>query len=198
MVRLLLLVATAIGAALAPAMVLADPGVGVNLGEIKVEDRLARGGRYKLPELGVTNTGSAAGAYQVVVGRAGGQSKRMPDPGWFELRPSTFHLDPGQSQAVAISLTLPPNAPAADYFAYIQASPVSSLEGASIGIAAATKLEFTVKPSSLFEAWRIVLTRKAESLQPWLSIVAALVVAGIAVRAFRQRFALDVKVVRKG
>ena len=45
----------------------ADRGVGVTLGSISIDERLAKGGGYSLPTLGVINTGDEAGEYEVVI-----------------------------------------------------------------------------------------------------------------------------------
>lgn len=173
--------------------VAAGPGVGVSTGEIRVEDRLAPGGSYRLPAIGVFNSGDQASEYQVRVGRAGDLPKLFPGEGWVKLEPARFRLAPNESRAVAVTLVLPRDARPGDYFAYLQASPVTELEGASVAIAAATKLEFTVRPATSLDAWRVWLSRKLDEAQPWPGLLAATVLAAFLVRAATRRFEVSIR-----
>lgn len=176
--------------------VAAGPGVGVSTGEIRVEDRLAPGGSYRLPAIGVFNSGDQAGEYQVRVGRAGDLPKLFPGEGWVKLEPSRFRLAPNESRAVAVTLVLPRNARPGDYFAYLQASPVLEMEGASVGIAAATKLEFTIRPATSLDAWRIWLARKLDEAQPWPGLLAAALCLVLLGRTLRRRLEITVRLRR--
>ena len=143
-------------------------GQGVGLGKVHIGEPLAPGGIYPLPDLPVINTGETSGTYQV---RA---TPRNPK-GWspeplgleesFRFSPSTFPLEPDQSQLVSVTLTLPLNTLDGDYLVYLEASPIQSPgKGVSIGPAAATKLYFTVKSGTILGAVRnriitFILTR---------------------------------------
>jgi hypothetical protein len=92
-----------------------------------------------------------------------------------------------------VTLVLPRDARPGDYFAYLQASPVTELEGASVAIAAATKLEFTVRPATSLDAWRVWLSRKLDEAQPWPGLLAATVLAAFLVRAATRRFEVSIR-----
>ena len=171
----------------------ADIGVGVNLGKIDIDDDLSPGGRYRLPTLGVINTGDEPGDYEVVISYLADQEEERPPEDWFEFKPQRFFLEPGETQAVEIRIDLPGGAGPGDYFALIEAHPVSTQEGVAIGVAAATKLTFTVKPSNLFSAWLLQLRQFFEDTSPF-SIVLPPILAGLLLLNFiSRRFRLRIE-----
>ncbi|MCH7541394.1 hypothetical protein IH981_01290 [Patescibacteria group bacterium] len=135
-----------------PNAAIAKLGVGVGLGKINIDEELTPGGIYKLPSLPVLNTGDEAADYEVEVTFLSEQEQRQPEASWFSFQPQSFHLEAGKSQTVEVSLTLPVSTRAGDYFAFLEAHPVKKGEGVTIGIAAATKLNFTVKPAGILGA----------------------------------------------
>jgi hypothetical protein len=161
-----------------PATAAADLGVGISLSEIKVEEKLAQGGRYQLPAVTVTNTGTEAARYEVVITSIQDQEELVPDADWFRFQPQSFDLTPGQSQTVSISLNPDGDAEPGDYFALIEAHPIQADTGVTIGVAAAAKLSFEVKPSSLFELWRLRVAHFFEDNSPF-SIVLPPTLAGL-------------------
>ena len=189
----------AVCAALTPDAAHGDPsrGVGVSLGTIRVDDVLAKGGSYKLPSLGVINTGSEPGDYEVVVSYLDGQSGLRPAASWFRFQPQRFFLSASQVQDVAIDLTLPTGAGAGDYFALIEAHPVVSGEGVTIGAAAATQVSFNVKPSSWFEAQRLRASRYLDSAQPWPLVVLGSLLALVVFLGQRQLLRIDLRIQRR-
>jgi hypothetical protein len=121
-------------------------GVGVDLGEIKIDEVLTPGNVYHLPTIGVINTGDQPADYEVVVTYLNGQQEMMPSADWFQFEPERFTMEPGTSKRVATSLHIPRGATPGDYFALIEAHPVVDASGGtSIAIGAATKLRFSVK-----------------------------------------------------
>lgn len=132
--------------------VLAKVGVGVGLGKIQIDEKLSAGGIYKLPSLPVLNTGDEAGEYEVEVTYLSDQPEFRPDASWFTFTPQNFPLEAGGSQLVEVTLVLPVDSRPGNYFAFLEAHPVKKAEGVTIGIAAATKLNFTVKPSGVLGA----------------------------------------------
>lgn len=175
----------------------ADVGVGVNLGSIDIDDRLAPGGRYSLPTLGVINTGDEPGDYEVVISYLADQDEKRPPEDWFEFQPQRFFLEAGDSQQVNIRITLPNGAEPADYFALIEAHPVSTQEGVTIGVAAATKLSFTVKPSSQFAAWRLNVAHFFEDGTPWSYVIPSSLLALLLLYLLRRYFRLRLRVERR-
>ena len=156
----------------------ADRGVGVNLGRIDVQDRLKPGGSYLLPGLGVINTGDEAGNYRLEVTYVEGQNQRRPPPSWLEFTPERFFLAPGQSRTIDIRIELPSGATPGDYFAFIEARPAAEAEGVTVGVAAATRLTFTVEPSSWLAAQRLRVSRFLRDIEPWSYVVEGLILAG--------------------
>jgi P pilus assembly chaperone PapD len=136
-----------------PSIVYAKIGVGVGAGKIKIDDKLQPGTIYQLPLLTVLNTGDEPSDYEVSITYHEKQPENMPPQNWFIFSPQKFSLEPAKGQAVNIKLNLPVSAKPGDYFAYLEAHPVKKTESGNttIGIAAATRLYFTVVPSNIFQ-----------------------------------------------
>ena len=165
---------------LMPAMAAqADRGVGVSLGRIEIVDVLSPGAGYKLPALGVLNTGDEPGDYEVAITYRADQPEKRPRDSWFELQPRQFHLNAGESRSVDVHLTLPTGADPGDYFAYIEARPITEGEGVRVGVAAATRVTFTVKPSSWLQAQRLRINRWIDESEPWSFIVPGSILGGL-------------------
>ena len=176
----------------------ADVGVGVNLGKIDIDDKLSPGGRYNLPTLGVINTGDEPGDYEVVISYFADQEEERPPKDWFEFEPQRFFLEAGESQQVNIRIVLPRGADPDDYFALIEAHPIATGEGGvSIGVAAATKLTFTVKPSSQFAAWRLQVRNFFEDGAPWSYIIPSSLLALFVLYLLRRYFRLQLRFERR-
>ena len=175
----------------------ADVGVGVSLGNIKVEDALTPGGHYRLPTLSVLNTGSDPAQFEVVVSFAADQRERRPPEEWFVFTPQRFPLEPSAAQAVAISLDLPANAGPGDYFAFLEAHPIAERQGVSIGVAAATKLSFSIRPANVLQAWLFRLSQLIDESQPWSSVFAVTVLAVLAVRLIARYLRVGLRIERR-
>jgi hypothetical protein len=159
----------------------ADRGVGVNLGRIDVEEELRPGGSYALPSLGVLNTGDEPSDYELAVVYVEGQTQNRPPEGWLDLQPQHFFLEPGEARSVDIRVELPSGADPGDYFAFIEARPVSESGKVRIGVAAATGLSFTVKPTSWFAAQRLRINRYLRDAEPWSYVAAVLLASGVVI-----------------
>lgn len=175
----------------------ADVGVGVSLGTIKVDDALTPGGHYRLPTLSVLNTGSDPAQFEVVVSFAADQREKRPAQEWFAFAPQRFPLAPADSQAVAISLDLPASAEPGDYFAFLEAHPIAERQGVSIGVAAATKLSFSIKPANVLQAWLFRFSQLIDESQPWSSVIAVAVLAFLAVRTVGRYLRIGLRVERR-
>ena len=160
-----------------PTASLAKIGVGVGLGKVDIDEELSPGGIYKLPTLPVLNTGDEDGEYEVTVTFREDQEEFRPEEGWFTFSPQSFPLKAGESQQVEISVTLPLSVRPGEYFAFLEASPKVSGEGVSVGVAAATKLNFTVKPANILQAIIERIRRLFENNAPASYIIAGLIVA---------------------
>ena len=171
----------------------ADRGVGVNVGMIQVEDRLVRGGSYTLPVVGVINTGDEPGDYMVEVGYLQGQLGKPPPKSWFRFQPERFFLSAGETKNVAVQLNLPTNAEPGDYFALIEAHPLVQGTGVTIGAAAATKLTFTVEPSSWLDAQRVRINRFLDANQLWLIGAPLTLMSAVIALRFKQLFRVRIE-----
>jgi hypothetical protein len=175
----------------------ADRGIGISIGKIEIEDRLSPGGGYALPMLSVINTGTEAGQYEVAITYAEGQSQKKPPSSWFGLQPQRFFLNGGQPQNVRLSLALPAKAPPGQYLAYIEAHPVQEGAGVPIGVAAATKVSFEVKPSSWLAAQRVRFNREIDENEPWSYLVPTALLAALLVMTLRRSIRLRLPFERK-
>jgi hypothetical protein len=174
----------------------AGPGVGVSPGVISVNDRLKPGGAYDLPALGVVNTGDVTHEYEVNVTHLERQTQRRPDEGWFSFSPGRFVLEPGQSEPVSIRLVLPTGAAEGEYFAHLEAHPILGADQ-SVGVAAATKLSFTVDESTWFAAQRVRFNRWLDDASPWLYVGAAAALVAFLAYRYRDRYRLRSPIERK-
>jgi hypothetical protein len=156
-----------------PPSVYSKLGVGVATGKIEVEDGLKPGIIYKLPSLDVINTGDEPSEYSVTVSYHEGQEELTPPLEWFNFNPSVFYLEPGENQSVDISLNLPLNVEPGDYFAYLEGYPTIKTQSGetSVGIAAATKLYFTVEPANLVQGVYYRLASMWKLYYPWPNIL---------------------------
>ena len=150
----------------------AKVGVGMGAGEIKVTEDIKPGGIYELPSLRVFNTGDETTTYGMNIAYHQDNPQNRPGKGWFNFQPSTFTIEPGQSQEVSISMTVPVKALPGEYFAFLESGPVQiQSEGTSIGVAVATKLYFNIVPANI---WQAILYRTSafmNTYSPWTWIV---------------------------
>lgn len=170
----------------------ADQGVAVDLGRIAIDKKLSKGGTYQLPIMGVTNPGDERTRYQMGVSYFEGQTEERPPLEWFTFSPAEFELEPGRTQPVTTSLRIPSGAEPADYLGLLQASIASDREGARVGAAAGARLSFTVKPSSLLEAWTLRLRDRLDDWMPWTYVVPALAALALAAWWLGRRFRFTV------
>ena len=181
-----------------PQLVSAGIGVGVNLGKIQIDEPLKPGGIYNFPSIGVINTGDEAGDYELAVTYHQDQPEKRPLQEWFTFTPSSFHLEPGESQSVAVQLGLPLKMTPGEYFAYLEAHPVIIAgPGTTIGVAAATKTYFTVAPANIFQAVTYRISSFVANNAPWTYVVLAIVAGGIVITLFRRFFAFQFGIKRK-
>lgn len=178
-----------------PMMTFAAIGVGVGIGKIEIDKPVKPGGVYDLTSLVVLNTGDEPADYEITTAYQSGQSELKPQQEWFSFSPSPFHLKPGEVQNVKVKLTLPIQAKPGDYFAYLQAEPakkVNTAGGASIGVAAATKLYFKVVPANTFQGiyYRFIFLYARYS--PWDTVVLAIIVAAFLLGFIKKYFKFQI------
>ena len=173
-------------------------GVGVNVGNIEVNEPLLSGGIYDIATMSVINTGNETSDYGLGVSYRDKQKEMKPPEKWFRFSPARFELKPGRQKPVEISLTIPVNAKAGDYFALVEGHPIAGEKGLNIGIAAAAKINFTVESSSLF--WSIINRRPPwfANNSPYSYVIAGVVLLAIVILIIRRYVKLSFSIERKG
>jgi hypothetical protein len=189
----------AIWLCLPPAAAQAQLGAGIMPGIIRVDQSLLPGGRYNLPSLQVVNTGNVSSDYGVELASMAEQDELQPPADFIILSPTLFHLEPGANQIVSLSLDIPLKAKPGDYLAYVEAHPTATSPGGGmqIGVAAATKLYFTVKPANAFVAITNSIANFFARNAPISYIVPVVILLGLLVFFLRRRIRVDIKIARK-
>lgn len=178
-----------------PLIVSARIGVGVGTGKIKIDEPLKPGNISVLPSITVFNTGDEPADYEVKISYLSSQPQLRPDEEWFSFNPSSFSLEPGQSQSVAIRLTLPVKAKPGDYLAYLEARPVVKPgSGTTLNVAAATKFYFTVVPANIWYAAFYRISYFFGTYAPWSWLILAIIFGAIILVFFRKFFVFQVGV----
>lgn len=121
-------------------------GVGVGRVEIAPKEPLRTEEKIFLGEIPVFNTGDQVANYSFFVTFQETDLYLKPDSSWFSFEPETFELQPKSSLPVKVYIHIPKESMKGNYFAYLEARP--TIEGASVGIAAATKLRFKIDPET--------------------------------------------------
>ncbi|MDQ5938789.1 MAG: hypothetical protein QG603_589 [Patescibacteria group bacterium] len=186
-----------------PLFSFATIGVGVLTGKIVVDQELKPGVIYNLPDLVVSNSGDEVSDYSVTIQHREKQPELRPAKEWFDFEPKKFNLEPGKTQVVHIRLTLPvTGAKPGDYFALVQAYPVKNAvetAGATISVAAAAKLYFTVSNGNIFIASYYRVVSFFETYSPWSFIGGGVILLIILILLLRHfvSFNIGVKVKKK-
>jgi len=178
-----------------PILALAKIGVGVGIGKIYVDQPLKSGLIYTLPTFVLVNTGDEPSEYGVQIVFHENQKEMRPAKEWFKFEPSQFYLEPGQSQLVRIKLTLPMmGAEPGDYFAFLQGRPLQKTESGmtSVGVAAATKLYFTVAPANIFVGIYYRLDSLYKLYSPWSYVISAIVIASLLIVILRRFISFNI------
>ena len=177
-----------------PVGVLAKIGVGVGTGKIQVDEQLKPGINYKLPSLTVINTGDEPSDYGVSITYHQDIPQLRPKQGWFIFTPQNFYLKPGKVKVVDIKLNLPLEMEPGDYFAYLEAHPVATVQKGktNIGVAAAAKLYFTVVPANFLYAIYYKIVSFFNVYAPWPQrVVIAILIVGLLV-LFKKFFNIQI------
>jgi hypothetical protein len=178
-----------------PVIIFAKIGVGVGTGKIVVDQILNPGTIYQLPPLTVVNTGDESGEYEVGLAYHEQQPELRPGEGWFEFKPQSFVLEPGKTQAVAITLNLPVKTEPGQYFAYLEGRPLQkSVSGQTrVGIAAAAKLYFEVKPANAVLGVYYKLLSGWKVYAPWPARILTLIGTIVLIKIFKKFFKLKIQ-----
>ena len=168
----------------------ADRGVAVDVGHITITERLAAGGTYRLPPLGIRNPGTERTTYRLTVSYLERQEARRPPAVWFRFSPSILTLAPGKSRPVTIRLALPESTTPGIYKTLVGAQIASESGGAQVGAAAAARLTFTVASEGGGDR---VWTRIASvGSSPWTYAFAGLALLVLALVQIRRRFRIRI------
>lgn len=185
---------------LLPLSCLAKIGVGIGTGKIQIDQKVTPGGIYVLPPIVVQNTGDEAGAYGFSVEYLETQPELKPAKEWFTFSPSEFSLQPGETQIVDIHLNLPLKVTPGNYFAYLEAHPTQKAtagNGASVGIAAASKLYFTVVPANVWQAFYYKALALWTLYTPWPKLVTIFVSILIILIILKRFFSFEIGLKKK-
>jgi hypothetical protein len=182
---------------LSPFYASASIGVGVGMGKIVMDAPLAPGGVYTLPSLPVINTGSEYSQYTVMVEYREDAVEMRPEKKWFSFDPSSFGIEPGNSQNIDVVLTVPANAKPGDYFAFLQAQPIKDQaiidnSNTAVNIAAAAKLYFTVAPSNIFQAIYYKVTTLYDKFYPYDAMVLGFIIFVILIFIIKKKFNIKI------
>lgn len=180
-----------------PAVVMAKIGVGVGTGKIYVDQPLKAGLIYTIPPITIINTGDEPSEYGVGIQYHENQPEMRPAKEWFGFEPLNFYLEPGQTQVVQIKLTLPvTGAKPGDYFVFLQGFPVKKAQAGStsVGVAAASKLYFTVAPANFFIGVYYRIVSLLTFYSPWSYVVSVVVIAALLIALFRRFFSFNIGV----
>lgn len=183
-----------------PVIASARIGVGIGTGKIEVNEQLRPGGIYTLPPLTVLNTGDESSEYGLSIEYHQDQPQLSPAREWFVFTPSPFSLEPGQSKIVEIKLNLPVKAEPGNYFAYLEAHPEKKSQtagGASVGIASAAKLYFTVSPANMWQGIYYKIASFWKIYSPWPTIISVITLVILAILTFRRFFSFQIGISKK-
>lgn len=123
----------------------ASVGVGVQASPVRLGSMAHRGERYALP-LDVVNTGTEAEAVGIRVERISRGPGRAVPPSWLQFAGPTVQIAPGKATRVSLELVVPGQAKPGEYLSDIVVSGSAAGQAGTehLGVAAATKLEFSV------------------------------------------------------
>ena len=121
-------------------------GVGIQVGPVRLAGIAHAGRTYDLPPVYVVNTGTEPETVRLDVQRLSKGAGRDVPKSWFKPGQTDVHLDARQSATIPVQLVVPADAKPGPYFSDVVAHGSASIEAgaASLGVAAATKLQFTV------------------------------------------------------
>lgn len=185
---------------LIPLVVSATIGVGVGTGKIQLNEPLLPGQLNSLGSIVVINTGDVGSNYAMGVQFNQNQSEKRPLEEWFVFEPNIFYLEPGETRRVDINLNIPLKVEPGQYFAYLEASPTETAEGAggtAVGIAAASKLYFSIDPANIFQAIYYRTISFIQSYSPASYIVLGILALAIMMALIRKFFSFEVNLKRK-
>jgi hypothetical protein len=169
----------------------ASVGVGIQPGPVRLSGVAHPGQNVALPPVAVVNAGTRRETIRVAVQRdprGGGQA--VP-PSWVQPGVPYVELAPHHAIRISLQLTVPASAKPGFYLGDVvaTASGPLSADGANLGAAAATLLEFRVAPDPAPGFWWSVFTQSFWALLIVILLAAVLLVvrrSGLRVRVERK------------
>lgn len=149
-------------------------GVGSGRVEIVLKQPVEVGQRVYLGQIPIFNTGDEQADYNFFVTYEEAQTLKKPDASWFSFDPQPLNLFPNTQRPVVVYMTVPQDAEAGQYFAYLEARPYR--ENSLVSIAAATKLRFEVVPQTQPVS---VMTVSLKKVGPLLFLFTVVLAGGI-------------------
>jgi hypothetical protein len=142
-----------------PVVADASVGLGIQAGPVRLAGGAHPGGTYPLPAVYVINTGTQDESVVIRVEHLSPGAGRAVPSSWVQATGSAVKLSGNQSARIPLQLTVPRGAQPGAYLSDVVAKGSAALGagGANLGVAAATKLQFTVVPgavsASLVPGW---------------------------------------------
>ena len=129
-----------------PVAAAASIGIGIQVGPVRLAGIAHAGQTYDLPPVFVVNTGTEPETVRLEVQRLSKGTGRDVPKSWFRPGQTDVHLDAKQSATIPVQIVVPADAKPGPYFSDVVAHGSASIEAgqATLGVAAATKLQFTV------------------------------------------------------
>ncbi len=187
---------------LLPFLADASLGVGVGLGSVKLDGGVKPGSIVDLPLFPVTNTGDTPGEYEIGIEYQEDVPQMRPGREWFVFDEAKFHLDPKETKLAHISMRVPISVEPGEYFAYLEARPAKVISdgstGASVGIAAATKLYFSVDAANIWEAAYYRARSFWNMYTPWPAVAIGVLLAIVAVLILRRFISFHIGITKRG
>jgi len=170
-------------------------GVGVGTGKITLDEGLKPGLEYDLPPITVYNTGDEPSNYYVSIEFSTREEKLESSKDWYVFTPEEFYLEPEGSQIVQVKLKIPlQGTKPGDYFTFLTAQPQKKIDqgSASVGVAAATKLYFSIIPANIIQAIFYVISDLFVKYRPWSIIIPLILLLFIVWKFLKKRFKIQV------
>ena len=173
----------------------ASVGVGVQASPVRLGNVAKAGGSYALPPVYVLDTGTQPESISVRVERLSKGPGRDVPPSWVHATAGAVRLSPRQSARIPLELVVPGGAKTGRYSSdvVVTGSAVISVGRANLGVAAATRLEFSVAPGGGPGLWLF--------MPPWMvwffAVLIGLIVLALVVTGLR-RSGLRIRIERSG
>lgn len=173
-----------------PAVAQASIGVGIQAGPVQLTGGAHPGGRYALPPVYVVNTGTDDESLTVRVERVSAGQGRVVPASW--IRPgAAVRLSHSQSARIPLELVVPATAKPGRYLSDVVVSGSAAVTDGSahLGVAAATKLQFTIVPGVVAGPWF--------SMPGWVLLGIGIVLLIAALAAVARRAGLRISIDRE-